>query len=379
MPKRGILSPKYVENVALDLTATTASLKARGIRGSLLSEKGSFYWRVRVTDTEGERKTRKIPLRLAAEPSALALAESRIVELSGQIQEQGALPDQLPWDVRKVVPSGKKNTVTVAVAVKALEVDFWKGKIRTTAAERTWERLNAETDRLPQQATLTMDLLVGVGEQQKPGSRTRLEFLKVSKRLAKLLRVEGTDRLDDLKTPYEPEARDIPSDAEIQQVVEAVISDPTWGWATWALATFGCRPSECFSLRTSDDGTAQCLTIKRKVKLPTWRTALALTVCDLSEPERLVPWDVTAPAKYDSKHAKLLCDRWQGWLKRRFPGMQLYGFRHAWAIRSISKVPSTSIAAKCMGHDIAVHHREYHRWLDQADIAAVALAMQNAA
>ena len=102
--------------MALDLTATTASLKARGIRGSLLSEKGSFYWRVRVTDTEGERKTRKIPLRLAAEPSALALAESRIVELSGQIQEQGALPDQLPWDIRKVVPTGKKNTVTVAVA-----------------------------------------------------------------------------------------------------------------------------------------------------------------------------------------------------------------------------------------------------------------------
>ena len=87
---------------------------------------------------------------MAAEPSALALAESRIVELSGQIQEHGALPDQLPWDVRKVVPASKKNTITVAVAVKALEVDFWKGKIRTTAAERTWERLKAETDRLPQ-------------------------------------------------------------------------------------------------------------------------------------------------------------------------------------------------------------------------------------
>ncbi|WP_197459913.1 recombinase family protein [Synechococcus sp. MIT S9508] len=26
------------------------------------------------------------------------------------------------------------------------------------------------------------------------------------------------------------------------------------------------------------------------------------------------------------KMAKLLCDRWQGWLKRRFPGMQFYGF-----------------------------------------------------
>jgi hypothetical protein len=28
-----------------------------------------------------------------------------------------------------------------------------------------------------------------------------------------------------------------------------------------------------------------------------------------------------------------------------------------------------------MGHDIAVHHRTYHRWLDQADIAAVAASL----
>ena len=367
---------RCVEKVSLDLTATTASLKARGVRGSLLAEKGSFYWRVRCTDSSGDRKTRKIALKLKAEPQALMLAESRIIELAAVIQQSGVLPDLLPWETPKVAPVEKKKTVTVSEGVRALEVDFWKGKVRTTAAERTWDRLRAETDRLPQNASLTMDLLVGVGEKQQPGSRTRLEFLKVSKRLAKLMRIEGTERLDDLKTPYEPEARDIPSDQQIQQVVESLISDPTWGWPTWALATYGCRPAETFSLRSADDGTAQCLTIKRKGKLPTWRTALALPVGDVSEPERSVPWDVTAPAKYDSKHAKLLCDRWQGWLRRRFPGMQLYDMRHAWAIRSINAVPSTSIAAKCMGHDIAVHHREYHRWLDQADIAAVALAMR---
>ena len=28
---------------------------------------------------------------------------------------------------------------------------------------------------------------------------------------------------------------------------------------------------------------------------------------------------------------------------------------------SCEKLPSTSIAAKCMGHDIAVHHRTYHQ------------------
>ena len=361
-----------VENVAPDLTATTASLQARGVRGSLFAEKGSFYWRVRVTDSSGERKTRKIPLKLRSEPQALTLAESRIVELDALILQEGVLPDLLPWDAPKVEPVHKQEALNVDQCVQALEVDFWQGKIRTTAAERTWARIKAETDRLPQQATLTMDLLVGIGEQQEPGSRTRLEFLKVSKRLAKLVGIDGTDRLDALRTPYEPEARDVPSEAEVASLLEKVIQDPTWGWCCWALATYGCRPAEVFSLRPAEDGTAQVLTIKRKGKLPIWRTALALPVAGDSPTKRSVPWDVTAPAKYDSATSKLQCDRWQGWLRRRVAGAQLYDLRHAWAIRSISKVPSTSVAAKCMGHDIAVHHRTYHRWLDQADIAAVA-------
>ena len=361
--------------MSLDLTATTASLKAKGVRGSLLAEKGSLSWRVRVTDSSGDRRTRKIALKLKAEPQALALAESRIVELSALIQQEGVLPDLLPWDAPKVAPVQQQKAITVAEGVEALQVDFWLGKIRTSAAERTWARIKAETDRLPQRATLTMDLLVGVGEHQKPGSRTRVEFLKVSKRLAKLVGIDGTDRLDALRTPYEPEARDIPSDAEVSSLLETVIADPTWGWCSWALATYGCRPAEVFSLRPADDGTAQVLTIKRKGKLPIWRTALALHVAGEAPGERSVPWDVTAPAKYDSAQAKIQCDRWQGWLRRRVAGAQLYDLRHAWAIRSISKLPSTSIAAKCMGHDIAVHHRTYHRWLDQADIAAVAAAM----
>ena len=117
------------------------------------------------------------------------------------------------------------------------------------------------------------------------------------------------------------------------------------------------------------------LTSKRKGKLPTWRTALAQPVAGDAPGERSVPWDVTAPSKYNSAQAQLQCDRWQGLLRRGVAGAQLYDLRHAWGIRSISKLPSTSIVPKCMGHDIAVNHRTYHRWLDQADIAAVAAAL----
>ena len=56
------------------------------------------------------------------------------------------------------------------------------------------------------------------------------------------------------------------------------------------------------------------------------------------------------------------------------PDVDLYDFRHAWAIRSIRR-NSPTLAAKTMGHSLDVHHRTYHRWLDQNDIAAVAASL----
>ena len=153
-----------------------------------------------------------------------------------------------------------------------VEQDFCKNKIRISAAERMWSRLKAETDRLPQAATLTMDLLVAVDDQQTPGSRTRQESLKVFKRLAVLVGVDGTERLDDIKTPYEPGVREVPTDEQVLALMEAMPVDHKYTWMTQALVVYGCRPDEVFSQRPQEAGTAQVLTVKRKGKLPTWRT-----------------------------------------------------------------------------------------------------------
>jgi len=318
----------------------------------------------------------RIPTGHKADAQGLKLAHKQALLLAGhKVAGTFSWDDWAPTTTTYQQQSEPEpDTLTVADAVAKLEQDFWLNKVRTTAAERTWERLRAETDRLPQSATLTMDLLVATASNTEAGSRTRLESCKVLKRLAKLSNVDGTDRLDALRTPYEPEVREVPSDDEVAALLQQVGDHPVWGWCMWALATYGCRPAEVFSLRPADDGTAQVLTVKRKGKLPIWRTALALKVAP-STCSRSVPWDVTAPAKYDSSTAKTQCDRWAKWLRRQHPTIQLYDLRHAWAIRSISKLPSTSMAAKCMGHDIAVHHRTYHRWIDQADIAAVAAAL----
>ena len=90
--------------------------------------------------------------------------------------------------------------------------------------------------------------------------------------------------------------------------------------------------------------------------------------------ERSVPWDVKSPAQYDSLEAKRITGAWGKWLTNQVPGLQLYDVRHSWAIRSIRESVPTGLAARCMGHDIAVHTRTYHRWLEQADVAAFVAA-----
>ena len=67
----------------VDLAATNASTKAKGLGGSLLKERGSLYWRIRITAAFGESKTRKFHLRFNAQEEVLGLAKTRIDELSG--------------------------------------------------------------------------------------------------------------------------------------------------------------------------------------------------------------------------------------------------------------------------------------------------------
>lgn len=360
------------------LQATNDSLKKRGVKGRLVAVKDRLFLRGTFTDATGVRKDRRVPLGVAV--AGVLEAESRAVALAAIINSTGTLPEALPWDAPVPSTPVRARELTVAAAVEKLTADFWRGKVRTSAAERTLERLLAETGRLPQAATLTMDLLVAVGEQQEPGTRTRQEFLKVAKRLAVLVGIDGTDRLDALRTSYEPAERELPTEEQLVALLDAMPDGHQWSWPLWALITYGCRPCEVFSLVPAEDGTARCLTVKRKDRLPTWRTALALPISPITL-ERSLPWDVKTPQAYDSKEAARLNKNWGKWLGGKWadgiaPGLQLYDLRHAWAVRSIRKNLNASLAAKTMGHSLDVHHRTYHRWLDQADVAAVAASLK---
>jgi hypothetical protein len=95
---------------------------------------------------------------------------------------------------------------------------------------------------------------------------------------------------------------------------------------------------------------------------------------DLLDVER--PWETPTPSSYDSQDAKRLTEQWGKWLGRQADSLQLYDIRHAWAIRAIHSIPNASLAAKCMGHSVEVHHKAYHRWLAEADVAQFAATLR---
>jgi len=198
-----------------------------GIKGvSIQQRKDSLVLVATLPAKVGGRKPhqQRIPTGHKADAHGLKLAHKQALTLAAA-KASGTF-SWGDWSYQPADTSGQQERVlTVGEAVTQLEQDFWKGKIRTSAAERTWSRVKAETDRLPQAATLTMDLLVAVGDQQEPGSRTRQESLKVFKRLAVLVGMEGTDRLDAIKTPYEPAVRDIPSVEEVLALMQAMPTD----------------------------------------------------------------------------------------------------------------------------------------------------------
>jgi integrase len=59
-----------------------------------------------------------------------------------------------------------------------------------------------------------------------------------------------------------------------------------------------------------------------------------------------------------------------------------YDLRHAWAVRTIHIGLPDTVAARMMGHSVAIHTRTYHHWItrrDQQQAVDTALARARAA
>lgn len=181
--------------------------------------------------------------------------------------------------------------------------------------------------------------------------------------------------LSDIKGNYKPKplkSSALPSDSEIEQIWESLRS-PGWRWVYGMLATYGLRPHEVFRIAdyrgiASETGQISMIddskTGARDVwPLPdAWRHQFELANVTLPN----IRIEGRNNQELGERISQNLCQQ----KVRKIPHTP-YALRHAWAIRSAVLGVPDSIAARWMGHSVAVHAETYHAAINQLQHEAI--------
>jgi integrase len=238
-------------------------------------------------------------------------------------------------------------------------VEKFRAEFAPTVTEITWETDYQQVfNQLDESGRLSVDLLVRVIESKQPNSRTRKRFVLALKRLAEYAGLEVDFRsLQGNYSAATVEPRDLPEDRAIAEAVLSITA-PGWRWVVGMIAAYGLRSHECFYLDSQEleRGTGFVVRVtegKTGARLvlpyyPEWVDQFGLRVKQL-------------PPVTGKKHADYT-DRCTQFFQRNLPFLPL-DLRHRWAIRTLEYGLPYEVAAKQMGHSVAVHERTYHRWI----------------
>lgn len=181
--------------------------------------------------------------------------------------------------------------------------------------------------------------------------------------------------------------RGLPSDAGILELVEA-IPNPRWRLAYGLMATYGLRNHEVFfcdlsALAPGGDRVLRVLPTSKTGEhqvwpfQPDWVERFGLEVLAHRQGPGLPPVCTDLRRTTLQQVGRRLAEQF-----RRY-GLPItpYDLRHAWAVRTIHIGLPDTVAARMMGHSVAIHTRTYHHWItrrDQQQAVDAALARHQA-
>lgn len=310
-----------------------------------------LYLRATLPPKPRSRRAKKpyqqrIALGIRANPGNLAMAER-------EARKVGALLACGQFDWQPYLRGAIARPESVGDWVCKFE-----GEIRPGLADITWAKdYRQPFNRLPQDQALTPELLIEALEQTSPNSKTRKRTFLAYQRLANFAGVPV-----DLK-PYqgrysasEVEPRNLPDDATIA-LTWAQIKNESWRWIFGMIATFGLRSHECFYLdcqELSDGGHMVRVTEGKTGGRLVW--ACYPEWVEQFNLRRVILPQVTG--RQHSDFTQRVCHYFTDNLT-----ITALDLRHCWAVRTLLFGMPYEIAAKQMGHSVAVHERTYHRWI----------------
>jgi len=381
----GAASPSHVldeqlrvHNAQLAASGVSLRLERRGqrlaLRGPLPCRRGS-----------GAVLVQRISLGLAADHNGLELARAALRRVLQQLQQQTFSWSQ--WG--EVGSSSPKAAAAVQVADAAAALDrferdfFADPRRRRNAAgtRTTWtsaylpylRRLRQLAEQHPQ--PMSTALLEAVLESYPLASRGRQQC---GTALAALARAQAIDLPADWADRaggyglHAAQFRQLPSDIQILDWIERI---PNLGWrlAYGLMATYGLRNHEVFfsdlsALAPGGDRVIRVLPTSKTGEHQVWpfqpEWVERFELPRLGEARDLLP-----PVRTDLRRTTLqqVGRRVAEQFRRYELPLTPYDLRHAWAVRTIHIGLPDTVAARMMGHSVAIHTRTYHHWITRRD------------
>jgi len=364
-----------------------------GLRGPLPCRRGS-----------GRHPVQRLSLGLTADATGLEQARVSLRRVQQQLQQSSF--DWRQWGVVAAADAGLGLTAgrgaspaTLQPALERFERQFHADprRRRNPAGSRTtWTAAYLpylrRLRRLAEQQGLGLGapLLEQVLESYPLASRGRQQC---GTALAALARSEGLALPEDWGERaggyglHAAQFRQLPSDRQILEWIER-IPNPGWRLAYGLMATFGLRNHEVFftdlsALAPGGDRVIRVLPTSKTGEHQVWpfqpEWVERFELPRLGEARALLP-----PVCTDLRRTTLqqVGRRVAEQFRRYDLPLTPYDLRHAWAVRTIHIGLPDTVAARMMGHSVAIHTRTYHHWItrrDQQQAVDAALARSRAA
>ena len=215
------------------------------------------------------------------------------------------------------------------------------------------------------------DAIIATVESWPVHTRSRQVGCTALKAFAEHFQIGLAQDLDALWGSYgnsKTQRRALPSDDDIVVWYER-IPNPAWRFVYGVMATYGLRNHEVFFCDYSQLTAGEpegMVTVLETTKTglhdvwpfyPEWIERFRLRTVLLPE------------INTDLAHTTLqqIGQRVSTQFKRYQVPFAPYDLRHAWAVRTIHFGLPDTVAARMMGHSVAIHNRTYHRWITLRD------------
>ena len=390
------LAPPIEPSLAAAVRHHNGLLAAEGcalrleIRGGRLGLRGPLPDRLGA----GQAQVQRLSLGLTASPTGLTIALERLAKLRQELASGRFQWHEWKRASTSAVEGGPAGGGSIAGGLafrplaeqlEAFEVAFRndpKRRRRPAGSRSTWaaayrpylRRLAAHAaDQRP--GRLDGDLLVEVLESYELSSRSRQQCGVALAALARHLQLELPDDWRDRAAGYGlhlTRFRPLPTDSQILELV-LQIPNPRWRLAYGLMATYGLRNHEVFFC----DGSALAPGADRVLRvLPTSKTGehqvwpFQPEWIDHFDLERLGRDPKALPiVNLDLRRTTLqqVGRRVAEQFRRYGLPITPYDLRHAWAVRTIHIGLPDTVAARMMGHSVAIHTRTYHHWITRRD------------